>query len=104
MVFDGKPVGLVLDPGDQLKALAVPVNGDLHILVIEAPGPVVIVLDHATDRDGEPQTLQDLQGHVYLAPSAVHHDQIREACEAPEPFHISRIPVRRLHGHKLFPL
>ncbi len=146
VVFDGKPVGLVLDPGDQLKALAVPVNGDLHILVIKAPGPVIIILDHAADRDREPQTLQDLQGHVYLAPSAVHHDhlhilvikapgpviiildhaadrdrepqtlqdlqghvylapsavhhdQIREAGEAPEPFHVSRLPVRRLHGH-----
>ena len=45
---------------------------------------MVIVLDHAADRDGKAQLGKHLKRHVYLALSAVHQKQIRETGEAAE--------------------
>ena len=36
---------------DQLEALPVAVDGDLHVIVVEPPGAVIVVLYHAADRD-----------------------------------------------------
>ncbi len=38
----------------------------------------MIVLDHAGDRDGEPEIVQDREADVHLSPAAVHEDQVRE--------------------------
>ena len=85
MVFDGKTVRLVLDPGDQLKAFGMAVDGDLHILKIQPSGPMAVILHHAADRDVQTQFPKHLKGYVHLAPAAVHHDQIREPGKAAQP-------------------
>ena len=51
MVLDRKPVRLVLNPGDQLKSFRMAIDWNFHILIIQSPRPVVIILYHATDRD-----------------------------------------------------
>ena len=55
VVLDGKPVSLILNSGDEPEAFGMPVNGNLHILVIQSPGPVVVILHHAADWNGKPQ-------------------------------------------------
>ena len=54
------------------------VDGNLHIMKIESSGPVIVILYHAADRNVQAQLVQHLQRNIHLAPSAVHHDQIRE--------------------------
>ena len=51
VVLDRKPVRLVLNPGDQLKSFRMAIDWNFHILIIQSPRPVVIILYHATDRD-----------------------------------------------------
>ena len=60
VVFNGKPVSLVLDPGDQMKSLGMRVDGDLFILKLKSSRPVVIVLDHTAHGDVKMKLLQDL--------------------------------------------
>ena len=84
MEFNGKAVGLILDPCDQLEPLAVPVDGNLFIIVIQPSGPVLIILYHTADRYLQIQLAQYLQRNVDLSPAAVHHDQIRKTCETSE--------------------
>ena len=43
VIFDRETMGLVLDSGDQLKALGALVDGDLHVVVVQAARPVVII-------------------------------------------------------------
>ena len=78
VVFNGKTVGFILNPGDKPEPFGVTVNGNLHIIIVESPGSVVIILHHTADRYGKPQLIKDLQGNVYLSSAAVHHDQVRK--------------------------
>ena len=75
---------LILDSGDEFEAFATGIDRDLPVLIVQSPRPVVIVLDHAADRDGKAQLGKHLKRHVYLALSAVHQKQIRETGEAAE--------------------
>ena len=89
VVLNGKPVSLVLNPGNQLKALAVSINGNFFILEIQSSGAVLVVLYHTAYRNGKLQFVQHRQGNVYLSSSTVHHNQIREPGKTA--IHISRI-------------
>ena len=82
VIFDGKPVGFVLNTGNQLKALGVGVDGQFHIVVIKASGAVVVVFNHAADRNMDVQLLKHREGYVDLTPAAVHHQYIREPGKA----------------------
>ena len=42
---------------------------------------MVVILYHAADRNFQIQPVQDPQGHIHLAPAAVHHDEIRKGAE-----------------------
>ena len=84
VIFNGETVRLILDSGDEFEALAAGIDRDLPVLIVQPPRPVVIVLDHAADRDGKAQLGKHLKRHVYLALSAVHQKQIRETGEAAE--------------------
>ena len=53
VVLDGKPVCLILNPCHKLEALGMAVNGNLNVLIVEAPGPMIVVLYHAADRNVE---------------------------------------------------
>ena len=66
MVFNGKPMGFILDPGDQTEAFAGCVNRNLHIVEIQASRPMMIILDHTADRDAYPKLIQHLQSDIYL--------------------------------------
>ena len=48
---------------------------------------MVVILDHAADRDVQAQLLQDLGRDVDLSASAVHEDEIGKTCKAAQ-FHI----------------
>ncbi len=67
VIFNGKAVGLILNPCDKPEAFAVTVNGDLYIIIIKSSGPVVIILYHTAHRNGKPQLIKDLQGNIYLS-------------------------------------
>ena len=82
MVFNGIPMGFILDPGNQAEAFAACVNGDLHIVEIQASRPMMIVLDHTADRYAYPKLIQHLQSDIYLPSSTIHQDQIRKPCKA----------------------
>ncbi len=82
VILNGKAVRLILDPRHQPERLGMRIDRQLHILKINAPCPVIIVLHHAADRDIDPQRIQHLKGDVYLPSSAVHHDQVRKTAEA----------------------
>ena len=82
MIFNRETVGFVLNPGDQLKPFAVPVDGNLHIIIIQPAGSVFVILNHSADRDRQSEAVQNLQRHVDLPPPAVHHDQIRQPVKA----------------------
>ena len=49
--FDSKTVCLILDPRHELEALGMAVDGDLNIIIVESPGPVIVILYHAADRN-----------------------------------------------------
>jgi len=51
VVLDGEPVCLILDPRHELEALGMAVDGDLNIIIVESPGPVIVILYHAADRN-----------------------------------------------------
>ena len=57
MIFDGKAVRFILDPGDEFEAFAVGIYLDFPVLIIQASRPVVVIFDHAADRDGQAQLL-----------------------------------------------
>ena len=78
MVLDGETVSFVLDPGDELKALGSGVDGKLYIIIVETPCPVVVILDHSADGNGDAKLLKDLKTDVDLSASAVHEDKVRE--------------------------
>ena len=79
VVFDGKAVGLVLDPGNEPEGLGMRVYGQLLIPEIKASGPVAVVLYHAADTDGKPQLPEHLLCDVHLSLSAVHQQKIRKS-------------------------
>ena len=64
VVFDREAVRLVLHARDQLKSLTVPVDGDLLVVKIQPSCAVMVVLDHAADRNVEPQLVQHFQGDI----------------------------------------
>ena len=78
---DRKAVGFILDPGDQFEAFGIPVNGQLLVLIVEPTGPVIVVLDHAADRNGKSQILKHLQSDIYLSFAAVHQDLEEQGCD-----------------------
>ena len=60
VVFNGKTVGFILNPGDKPEPFGVTVNGNLHIIIVESPGSVVIILHHTAHRNGKSQLIKDL--------------------------------------------
>ena len=82
MILNGKPVGFILDSGNQLKTLRAGIDGELHIVEVKPPGPVKVILHHAAHRNIQPQLFHHPQGHIHLSPASVHHDQIREGGKA----------------------
>ena len=76
MVFDGEAMGLILHTGNQMKSLGGLIDGDLLIVKIQPSCPVMIILDHAADRDIQMEFLQHFQRDVDLALSAVHHNHV----------------------------
>ena len=58
-----------------------PVNGNFHIVEIQSPCTVIVILDHTADWNIQSQFFQHLQTDIYLAASAIHHNDIREACK-----------------------
>ena len=81
-IFDCKPVRLILYSGDQLKALRI--LGDRHFLliIIKASCPVVVILDHTTDRNIDMQCLKHFLCDIDLALSTIHQKQIRKLRKA----------------------
>ena len=90
MVFDSEAVCFVLDPGDQLKAFGMRVDRQFDIMEVKPPGPVVVILDHAADRDLQSKLFHNAFRDVHLPPASVHHDQVREYGER------AHLPVRAL--------
>ena len=74
VVLDGEPVCLILDPRHELEALGMAVDGDLNIIIVESPGPVIVILYHAADRNVKLQFAQHTQRDVHLSAAAVHED------------------------------
>ena len=59
-----------------------PVDGNLLIPIVQSAGVVVIILDHAADRNIQPQIRQHLLCHMHLTFTAIHHDHIRKDRES----------------------
>lgn len=78
------PVCLILDPRHELEALGMAVDGDLNIIIVESPGPVIVILYHAADRNVKLQFAQHTQRDVHLSAAAVHEDQVWEPRKASE--------------------
>ena len=83
MILDGKTVRFILDPGDQFEAFRMGIYREFNVMVIQASGPVVVILDHAADRNVNSQFFQYRQRNIHLSAAAVHEDQIRELGKAP---------------------
>ena len=81
VVGDGESVCLILDSGDQMEALGIRGNGDLHIVIVKPPGSVPVILNHAGHRHMYSQFVQNLQGYIHLSPSSVHEEEIRQFLE-----------------------
>src|SRR5699024_9443012 len=84
VIVDRKSVGFILYPRDQAECLRRPVNGYLHILVIQSSRTMMVIFDHAAYRYVQMQFVQYLKSHVYLALSSVHEDQIRKHSKFPQ--------------------
>ena len=84
MVFNCKTVGFILDPGNELKALAGSVDRKFHVVKIQPSGAVIVVLYHSADRNIQSQFLQDRGGNIDLPPAAVHHDEVGKAGKTPQ--------------------
>ena len=84
MVLNGKPVCFILDSGNKTEAFRMPVNRNLHVLIVQPPGPVIVIFDHAADRNRKSQLRQNLFCNVYLPPAAIHHQDVREPGKASE--------------------
>ena len=74
---------LILQPRDQLEALGALVNRQLHILIVQPPCPVMVVLHHARYGNRQPQLRKDLQRDIHLPSASIHHDDVRKLREAP---------------------
>ena len=83
MVFDGKAVGLLLDPADEGKDCRRRGNADLPAVCgDQRPGAVVAVLDHAVDGDVQLSGPELLQRHFGLACAAVDEQKVRQGQKA----------------------
>ena len=80
--FDGEAVRLVLDPGDQLEAFGMGVDGQFFVVEVEASGAVEVVFYHAANGNIQVKAVQHLQGDVYLPSASVHHQKVRKTAEA----------------------
>ena len=80
VILDGKTVGFILHAGDQFKSLAVAVDRDLYVIIVQASGAVPVIFYHTADRDVKIQLFQNAKCDIDLT-AAVHHDQIRQFSE-----------------------
>ena len=78
VVFDREAVRLVLDPGNELKALGIPVDRHLPVMKIQSAGAVKVILDHARHRDRKTEIREHPLGCVDLALPSVHEQKIRQ--------------------------
>ena len=60
VIFDGKTMHLILDSRNQFKSLAGMADWDLMILIIQSSRPVIVVLNHTTDGNRQPQIRKDV--------------------------------------------
>ena len=78
MILDRKTVRLVLNPCNQFKSFRARIYGDLHIMIIQPSGAVVVILHHAADGNIQMQFVKHLQCNVDLSSAAIHQKQIRK--------------------------
>ncbi len=57
---------------------------DLMILIIQSSRPVIVVLNHTTDGNRQPQIRKYLFRHMHLTFSTIHQDQVRKLAETAE--------------------
>ena len=94
MILNSKAMRLILNSCHQFKALRPGVNGYLHVLVIQPPCAVIVVLNHSADRNIQMQFLQYLKRNIYLPLTTVHQQQVREFRKASKlVIHLSAVQI-----------
>ena len=100
VILDGKPVDLLLHPADECEQRRCGRNAELTAVRRDkGAGTVMVVLDHAEARHGQPERIEHLLAHMNVAQTAVYHERIRQRRELFVAVHIALHAAREHLAH-----